>query len=101
MAAEVDVIQHLLDVEHEASITLLDAQKEADRKIAEARTLAESKFAERYKSVVSGIEVSEISEKTRIDSEHAKSMEDYKNSLLSSKKDTKAFDSFMDSILFS
>ena len=34
MAAEVDVIQHLLDVEYEASITLLDAQKEADRKIA-------------------------------------------------------------------
>ena len=40
MVLEGDVLTHLIDVEHEASLLILEAQKESDKRLAAARAKA-------------------------------------------------------------
>src|SRR5574344_831557 len=61
MAEEVDVIGHLLDVEHEASGMLLDAQREADKRTADASAKADLEFKTKYKKITDALDSEENS----------------------------------------
>lgn len=101
MAEEADVIEHLLDVEHEASGLLLDAQKEADARTAESRAKADAQFKEGYAKVTAALEAEESDAKKNIDSIHEQSIEQYRNRLDSSAKDESGFDKLLESVLYS
>lgn len=100
MAEEVDVIGHLLDVEHEASSLLLDAQKEADKRTADARAKADSQFKSEYAKITASLEAEEKAARTKIDTIHADSIAQYRTSLDATKKDTASFNSLLETALF-
>ena len=52
MSQEMDVIEHLLEIEREASRTLVSAQTQADEKIAAARTKSDEQFKKAYLYIV-------------------------------------------------
>ena len=69
-AEEIDVIKHLIDVEHEASGVLLEAQKKADALINEARTKADEEFHKSYSKLVEESESKEKSARESIIQKH-------------------------------
>ncbi len=92
MATEgIDVIQHLLDVEKNATSTLLDAQKKADDIIAEAKVKIETKFKDSYAELVKEINRDEELSIKEIDKKHKEEIDSFKNNLLSVPKDLLAF----------
>lgn len=100
MAEEVDVIGHLLDVEHEASGMLLDAQREADKRTADARAKADLEFKTKYKKITDALDSEENSAKERINKSHEDSMAEYRASLDAVQKDTPSFDRMLETVLF-
>ena len=100
MSEEIDIIEHLLEVERESSQIILDARLEADKLIAESRARAESSFKDKYGLVLSGLEKAETSAKEAITKKHEEQLSEYKQSLASAEKDEKAFCSMLDSLLF-
>ncbi|MCR5319489.1 MAG: hypothetical protein K6E22_14825 [Treponema sp.] len=101
MSEEVDIIEHLLDVERESSQMILDARLEADKIIAESRARAENSFKEQYNSILKGLEAEEASSKEEISRRHEEQFSEYKQSLAAAEKDEKAFRSLLDTLLFS
>ena len=100
MAEEVDVITHLLEIEHEASQMMADAQKEADKKVADARAEAECIFKEKYGKISAEIDAEENSRKEQILKEHEESLSSYRKGLESMEKDCKSFDALLDKVLY-
>ena len=100
MSEEVDIIEHLLEVERESSQMILDARLEADKIIAESRARAETSFKEQYDSILKDLEQKEASAKEEISKRHEAQLSEYKQSLDSAEKDEKAFRSLLDSLLF-
>ena len=99
MTEEADIIQHLLEIESEASEMLLSAQKEADEKVAKARAVSESQFKERYGKITASLEAEENQSKETIQKTHQKEIEDYKKSLDSISKDNDAFNALLAELL--
>ncbi len=99
MSDEVDVIQHLMEIEKEASTSILEAQKSADEIIALARTDSENQFKEKYSLIVKEIEKNEEQKKVEIKVQSQAALEDYKKSLVNSKKNTNAFETSFEEIL--
>ena len=99
MDSEVDVIQHLLEVEKEASLMLKDAQKSADQKISKAKSDADEVFKSKYSDAILNIEKDEERQKENLDSEEKKMFADYCKSLETKEKDKKAFVSCLKKLL--
>lgn len=99
MSEEVDTIQHLLDVEHEAAEVMLAAQVQADEKIAAARALAEKQFKEEYAAIASEVEGSEKKAMEDIAAKHQEQILSYKSSLDSLEQDNKAMCGLLEKLL--
>ncbi|MCH5290598.1 MAG: hypothetical protein J1D88_02415 [Treponema sp.] len=99
MTEDADVIQHLLEVEREASTLLLDAQKEADKKNADARARAETQFKNAYSAIAATIEADEVAAKKSISQKHDKDLAAYRDGLHALEKDTDACNTLLDSFL--
>lgn len=100
MADEIDVIQHLLDVEREADLVIQDAQKEADSRIAQARAKADTQFKTQYTQMYAQLEQEAQEQMKRSGVHHDTEVASFKDSLQSTPKNNAAFNSLMDSILF-
>ena len=100
MIEEIDAIEHLINVEKDASVMMDDAQKEADSRISKARSLSESQFKEGYDKIVAEVEAEEKKAKTAAAEKHDKDLALYKEQLESCKTDLSSFNSFMDSLVF-
>ncbi len=99
MDSEVDVIQHLLEVEKEASFMLKDAQKSADQKISKAKSEADELFKSEYSAAILNIERDEERQKENLENEEKKMFSDYCKSLESKEKDKKLFASCLKKLL--
>ena len=99
MDSEVDVIQHLLEVEKEASFMLKDAQKTADQIISKAKASADESFKTEYSKIVNQIEEHEKQEKSNLMQKHSEQFSEYRASLESLKKDNNAFVSCFEKLL--
>lgn len=97
---EMDVFEHLQEVERDASAVVLNAQKEADKRLAAARARADSDFQKLYSAVSAKIEKDEAAEKAAIDKDRQKILKNYLESLKAHKKDYKSFNMLMDRLLF-
>lgn len=100
MADEIDVIQHLLDVEREADLVIQDAQKEADSRIAQARAKADTQFKTQYTQMYAQLEQEAQEQMKQAGVHHDTEVASFKDSLQSTPKNNAAFNSLMDSILF-
>lgn len=100
MNEEMDVIQHLLEIEREASRTLIDAQTEADRKISVARAEADSQFKQRYAEITKSLESEAAAEKQRITDLHETELNTFKENLKSTEKNSGAFNALLEKLLF-
>ena len=99
MSDEVDVIQHLMEIEKEASAIILEAQKTADQTISQARTEAESQFKEKYSVIIDKIQKDEESRKEQILEKSQSALEEYKESLGGTHKNQEAFEGSLKAIL--
>lgn len=98
---EIDVIEHLLDLEHEAASLLLDAQTEADKRTAEARSRADAAYKKEYAALIEKLETEYKEKSSEITSKHDVDYEAYKNRISASSKDIPSFNKLLDSLLFS
>ena len=99
MSQEMDVIEHLLEIEREASKTLVTAQTQADEKIAAARTHADGQFKKLYADSVKEIDEKAQLAKKEITANRQSSLESYKDSLSSVEMDLDAFNSLLESYI--
>ncbi|MBR6154229.1 MAG: hypothetical protein IKQ43_07320 [Treponema sp.] len=99
MSQEMDVIEHLLEIEREASRTLVSAQAQADSQIAAARTKADEQFKKLYSEAVKGIEEKAQLAKKEITDNRQSSLDSYKGSLSSMEMDVEAFNSLLESYI--
>ena len=100
MAEEVDIIQHLIEVERDASQLLLEAQAQADKKISEARFKAESLFKEKYSVITKDLENRTSAAKENIDKEREAIMQQYKAKIADSSKNQESFNALCERFLF-
>ena len=100
MADEIDVIQHLLDVEREAAQVIQDAQKEADSRIAAARAKSDAQFKTQYTEMYAQLDAEAQKRMKEAGEHHDAELASFKNSLKETPKNNVAFNSFMDSLLF-
>ena len=99
MSEEMDVIQHLLEIEKAASEILVQAQADADRKIAETKAKADGEFKEKFSAYMDELDRSADSRRKdvrdRLDSELAT----LKSSLDSTAKDVDGFNSLFEQLI--
>lgn len=100
MTDEADVIEHLLEVEREASRVIDEAREKSDAIIAVARAKVETQFKERYSEFISKLDAKESEDKDKIDSEHKKELEDYIKSVDSNKKTKEEFCTLLEKLLY-
>lgn len=100
MENEVEVLNHLLEVERAAATLAIDAKADADKKISAAKSKADAQFKVEFDKIVSENErvYSEKTEKIVADSE--KTIKDYKEKISNSSKNIDEFNSYLDKILF-
>ena len=98
--SEIEIINHLLEVEKNASILLDDARKEAERRIINAKNKANEEFQKEYENLVASAEADYNRKLKEIDSNHDNVISEYKESLCKKSIDKENFFKYVDSLLF-
>lgn len=99
-STELDIINHLLAIEKDASSLINDAQIESEKRISEAKIKYNAEYKEKYDAAVKVLEKEYESELEKIKAAHDKEIKDYENELESSEKNSKAFNEALDKLLF-
>jgi vacuolar-type H+-ATPase subunit H len=97
---ELEIINHLLEVEKGASSLIDEAQLEAEKTILDAKTKYNKEYKEKYDSIVTLLEEDYKKELQKADEKHQKEMDDYKKELESKEIKTKEFNDFLDKEFF-
>lgn len=97
---EVNTIAHLLEVEKKAAELTEQAQIEADKKIASAKAQADSEFTMQYTKLAAEFEKSYNDSCAELETKKQEQISSYKEKILASSKDSKSFESYLDSVLF-
>lgn len=100
MSEEMDVIQHLLEIEREASEILMKAQEEADKKIAAARAQADSLFKDQFTSYNNELDNYVASQKETVKKEQESRLESFKSDLNSTCKKSDDFDALLEKLIY-
>ncbi len=95
---EVDVINHLLEVEKAASELTASAQKDAEKILSEAKADADYQFKSRLEKINANLEVDLQSRIKACDEKTSAEISSYKERISSSVKNQKDFNSLLDSI---
>ena len=97
--SEVNVINHLLDVEKRASGLTSDAQAEADKRIAAYRAEAESDYKKQHDEISAQFESDYQAQTKAIDEKHAEEIAAYRSEIQNTTQDTGAFNKLLDTLL--
>ena len=97
--SEVNVINHLLEVERRASGMTSDAQAEADKRIAAYRTEAESDYKKQHDEILAKFESDYATRTKAIDEKHAEMIAAYRSEIQNTTQDTGAFYKLLDTLL--
>lgn len=97
---EINTITHLLEVEQRANELTSQAQSDADKKIAAAKAQADSEFQTQYRKIVETCENSYNEKVAVLENQKNQKISDYKAKITAAPKDSAAFNSFLDSVLF-
>ena len=98
---EIDAINHLLEVEKNASALINDAAQEAERRLSQARAKYNSEYKTRYDEVALKLENEYQINHQKIAEKYQKEIETYKESLAAKPQNTEAFSSLLDKLFFS
>lgn len=95
-----DVLQHLLEVEKQASSLVLDAQAEADRRIAEYEGQCKERFEAAYHTRIAEIEKEYSEHIERIKKQYTAELAAYKKELDGQAVEYREFSLLMDQLVF-
>ena len=98
---EIDAINHLLEVEKNASALIHDAAMEAERRLSQARAKYNADYKERYDEVASQLEAEYQNNHKQIEEKYSQEIENYKDSLAAKPQNSEAFSSLLDKLIFS
>ena len=98
---EIDAINHLLEVEKNASALINDAAQEVDRRLSQARAKYNSDYKARYDELASKLEAEYQDAHQKIAEKYQNEIETYKQSLEAKTQNTEAFSSLLDKLIFS
>ncbi|MFA6856209.1 MAG: hypothetical protein WCR31_03275 [Treponema sp.] len=98
---EVNVINHLLNVEHQAAGMISEAQSEADKRIAAFRTQSETEYKKQYDEIISKLEEDYKTRTDDIVHNHIESIRQYKSDVQNTAQNNESFNKQLDVILFS
>ena len=96
---DVNIINHLLDVEHQASEMITGAQAEADKRIASSRAQAEAEYKKEYEALISSYEADYAQRTKAFAEKHAQEISTYKSDVEHTAQDTQAFNKLLASVL--
>jgi vacuolar-type H+-ATPase subunit H len=97
---DTDVLQHLLEIEAQASVLVDDAQAEADRRLKSAEEQNRSFYEGQYQNLIGELEEEYHKQLEVFKSGYTKSLDEYRCSLDSMPVNTGAFSSLAFSLLF-
>ena len=98
---EINAINHLLEVEKNASAFINDAAQEADRRLSEARSKYNSEYKARYDEIAARLESEYQNNHQQIAEKYQKEIESYKEALAAKPQNYKDFSSLLDRLIFS
>lgn len=97
---ELDVINHLLEVEKNASCVIDNAKVEADKRITDAKAKYNQEYRSKYE-VLSDEKEKAYQEKIKVLAEnHKVEVEDFKKSLETKPQNKEQFNKLLESLLF-
>lgn len=97
---ELDAINHLLEIEKQASGLISDAQIEADKRVTEARGKYNAEYKAKYEAVADKMEKKFHEDYDAITKKYSEEVENYKKSLEDKQKNKKAFSELVEKLLF-
>ena len=97
---EIDAINHLLEVEKNASALINDAAQEVDHRLSEARVKYNSEYKARYDQIAASLEAEYQTNHNSISEKYQKEIDSYKESLEAKAQDYEAFSSLLDKLIF-
>lgn len=97
---EIDAINHLLEVEKNASALINDAAQEVDHRLSEARVKYNSEYKARYDQIAASLEAEYQTNHNSIAEKYQKEIDSYKESLEAKAQDYEAFSSLLDKLIF-
>ncbi len=98
--SEIDALNHLLEVEKNATALINDAAVEADRRLSEARAKYNSEYKIRYDKQIAQLESEYQKSHQQISDKYQKEIDSYKESLVAKTQDSKAFSALLDRLFF-
>ncbi|MBP5519550.1 MAG: hypothetical protein J6X84_03115 [Treponema sp.] len=98
--SEIDAINHLLEVEKNASALINDAAMEVERRLSQARAKYNSEYKSRYDQEVSKLEADYQNDYKLISEKYQKEIDSFKESLAAKPQNYGAFSSLLDNLIF-
>lgn len=98
--SETSVIEHLIEVENQASSITADAQKQAADKINSAKAEADKAYLEQFNAAVAELDKSFKNESEKISAKVSQEVDSYKEKLSKTPQDKTAFNRLLDNLLF-
>lgn len=98
--SEIDIINNLLEIEKDAASLINNAQIEAQKRVSDAKNKYNTEYKQKYDDIVFQLEKEYDSEIEKINKEYDDSISSFKNKLEEKQKNTNAFNSLLDKILF-
>ena len=99
--SEIDAINHLLEVEKNASALINDAAQEADRRLSEAHAKYNAEYKSRFDEITAGLEKEYQDNLSKTSDKYQKEIDSYKDSLAAKPQNYEAFSSLLDKLMFS
>lgn len=99
--AEIDAINHLLEVEKNASALINDAAMEADRRLAQARAKYNAEYKAGYDKAASELESDFNQNQQTIEKKYNDELDSYKASLVAKPQSFEDFSRLLDKLLCS
>ncbi len=97
---EMGVIEHLLQVEKDASSLIDDAVREADSRIAAAKSRYNAEYKNRYDAMIGKLDSDYNAEIQNLKDSHKKLLENYEAEMRSRPRHQEEFNELLDRLLF-
>lgn len=98
--SELDVINHLLEIEKNASILINDAMIEADKRVNETKVRYNAEFKTRFETIAAEKDKEYHDKLEEISKKHKIEIEEYKKSLEQKNQNTEVFNQTLEKLLF-
>ena len=99
--SEINIINHLIEIEREAETLVKEAQESADRKISLAKTEADAEFKKKFDAIVKKYDDVYADRKNEIEADYKKRFDEYVVSIKDAGYDENAFSLRLKEILSS